>query len=50
VTGKLILNEAPDEKVTALPAVQLNSVARIVQSIVPSGAVLPLVTVTGPWG
>jgi hypothetical protein len=49
LTGKLILNEAPEEKVTALLAVQLSSVPRIEQSIVPPGAVLPLVTVTGPW-
>jgi hypothetical protein len=50
VTGKLISNESPEEKVTALLAIQVRDVPVIEQSIVPSGAVLPLVIVTGPWG
>jgi len=50
VTGKLISNESPEEKVTALLAIQARDVPVMEQSIVPSGAVLPLVIVTGPWG
>ncbi len=48
VTGKLISNEAPEEKLIALLAIQLKSVPVIEQSIVPTGAVLPFVTVSEP--
>jgi hypothetical protein len=48
VTAKLMLNEAPDENVTALLAAQIKSVAVMEQSIVPPGGVLPFVIVRGP--